>query len=123
MLDIHDTELRFTVRIRRNVALLWLLYPVVVIISLLIAAAASLFLTLQNTKNVAMMRVFGITRKKASLILWVEQIILCLIGLTLGLVLLSILGWGFDNLALFEISSLISCERNGRLNHRYHYGR
>jgi len=107
MLDIHDSELRFTVQtMEENVALLWLLYPVVVIISLLIAAAASLFLTLQNTKNVAMMRIFGITRKKAGLILWAEQSILSLIGLILGLTLLGILGWGFSILALFEVAGL-----------------
>ena len=107
ILDIHDSELRFTVQtMEENVALLWLLYPVVVIISLMIAAAASLFLTLQNTKNVAMMRVLGVTRKKAGLILWVEQIILSLIGLTVGLVLLSALGWGFHILALFEVAIL-----------------
>ena len=81
-------------------------YSVVIIISLMIASAASLFLTLQNTKNVAMMRIFGITRKKVGLILWVEQIILSLIGLTLGLALLSALGWGFNVLALFEIAGL-----------------
>ena len=107
ILDIHDSELRFTVQtMEENVSLLWLLYPIVITISLLIAAAASLFLTLQNTKNVAMMRVLGITRKKAGLILWVEQIILSLIGLTVGLVLLSVLGWGFHILALFEVAIL-----------------
>jgi len=107
MLDIHDSELRFTVQtMEENVSLLWLLYPVVIIISLMIAAAASLFLTLQNTKNVAMMRIFGITRKRAGLILWAEQTILCLIGLILGLALLSVLGWGFGFLALFEVAGL-----------------
>ena len=107
MLDIHDEELRFVVQtMEENVSLLWLLYPVVITVSLMIASAASFFLTLQNAKNVAMMRVFGITRRKAGLILWVEQTILCLIGLILGLGLLIAFDWGFGLLGLFSVAGL-----------------
>jgi len=107
ILDMHEAQLRFVVQtMEENVSLLWLLYPVVIIVSLLIAGAAAFFLTLQNAKNIAMMRIFGITQRKASLIVWFEQIILCLIGLTIGLALLSVLGWGFGFIELLQIAGL-----------------
>ena len=107
ILDMHEAQLRFTVQtMEENVSLLWLLYPVVIIVSLMIAGAASFFLTLQNAKNIAMMRIFGITRKRASLIVWFEQIILCLIGLVLGLSFLMTFGWGFGIVELLGVAGL-----------------
>lgn len=106
-LDLHEAQLRFVVQtMEENVSLLWLLYPVVIIVSLMIAVAAAFFLTLQNAKNIAMMRIFGITQKRAGFMVWLEQIILCLIGLILGLSLLMTLGWGFGVLELLKIAGL-----------------
>jgi len=106
-LDLQDEELRFVVQtMEENVSLLWLLYPVVVVVSMLIAMGLSIFLTLQNTKNVAVMRIFGATRKRIGIVLWTEQIVLCLCGLMLGLCLLVVLGWGFGILELLEITGL-----------------
>ena len=107
VLDLLDEEIRFVVQtMEENVSLLRLLYPVVIAVSMLIAIALSLFLTLQNAKNVAIMRTFGTTKKRAGLILWIEQIILCLVGLALGLCFLIALDWGFGVLELFKIAGL-----------------
>jgi len=107
MLDLLDEEIRFVVQtLELNVSLLRLLYPVVVVVSMMIAIALSFFLTLQNTKNVAVMRIFGATRKKVGLLLWIEQIILCLSGLILGLCFLIALGWGGSVLELLGIAGL-----------------
>jgi len=107
MLDLHDEEIRFVVQtMEENVSLLRLLYPVVVVVSMMIAIALSFFLTLQSAKNVAVMRIFGATRERVGLILWIEQVILCICGLTLGLCLLIALSWGFGVLALFGIAGL-----------------
>ena len=107
MLDLRDEELRFVVQpMKENASLLWLLYPVVVIVSMLIIMGLAFYLTLQNEKNVAVMYVLGETRKRACIVLWIEQIVLCLSGLILGLGLLVILNWGFGVLELFVIAGL-----------------
>ena len=107
MLDLQDEELRMVVQpMEENVSLLWLLYPVVIIISMLIAAGLSFFLTLQNAKNVAVMRIFGATRKRVGMILWTEQTVLCLSGLVLGLSFLIAFNWGFGVLDLLGIAGL-----------------
>jgi len=106
-LDLQDEELRFVVQtMEENVSLLWLLYPVVVIVSMLIAMGLSFFLTLQNAKNVAVMRIFGGTRNKIGIILWIEQLVLCLGGLMLGFGLLAVLNWGFGILEILGIAGL-----------------
>ena len=107
MLDLHDEELRFVVQtLEETVSLLWLLYPVVVTVSLMIAGTVSFFLTLQNAKNVAVMRIFGETREKTGVILWFEQVILCVSGLTVGIGVLISLDWGFGLLALLGMAGL-----------------
>jgi len=107
ILDLHDEEIRFVVQpMEETLSLLWLLYPVVIIVSLLIAVGLAFFLTLQNAKNVAVMRIFGATRNRAGLILWTEQMILCVIGLVLGLSFLIALGWGFGVLELLGVAGL-----------------
>jgi len=107
ILDLQDEELRFVVQpMEETLSLLGLLYPVVIIVSMLIAAGLSFFLTLQNAKNVAVMRIFGATKKRAGLVLWIEQVILCLSGLALGLGLLIGLGWGFGVLGLLLVAGL-----------------
>ena len=106
-LILHDEEVRFVARpLEQNVSLLWLLYPVVVIISLLIASSVAFFLTIQNAKNVATMRIFGASRQQVGLILWLEQIILCIVGLVLILILLIVLEWGFGFFALMRVTGL-----------------
>lgn len=107
VLDLQDEELRFVLQpMEENLALLWRLYPVVVVVSMLIAAGLSFFLTLQNTKNVAVMSIFGATRKRIGILLWTEQIALCLSGLLLGVGLFTILSWGFGVSELLMIAGL-----------------
>ena len=107
MLDLQDEELRLVVQpMEENVSLLWLLYPVVIVVSMMIATGLAFFLTLQNAKNVAIMRIFGATPRRISTILGVEQVVLCLSGLVLGLCFLTVLSWGFGVLELFGIAGL-----------------
>ena len=106
-LELQDEELRMVVQpMEQNLSLLRLLYPVVIGLSLIIAAGLSLLLMLQKSKNAAIMCVLGATRIKTCVILWFEQVLVCLIGLIFGLCLLIILGWGFGILASFGIAGV-----------------
>ncbi|MCL2592862.1 MAG: ABC transporter permease [Defluviitaleaceae bacterium] len=102
-LAIYDEQLRNTMAaMNQTLTLLLLLYPVVTVLSVLIALGLAILLSLQFAKNVAIMRVLGATKKKACVVLCIEQLISCLIGAILALVLLIIIGWG----AVFNLSIL-----------------
>ena len=101
-LELQDEELRMVVQpMEQNLSLLRLMQPIAIGLSFIIAAGLSLLLTLQKSKNAAIMSVLGSTRKKTCMILWYEQVFVCLFGLVLGLASLMILGWGFGLLASF----------------------
>jgi len=107
MLELQDDELRMVVQpMEENVTLLWRLYPIVIVVSMMIATGLSCFLTLQNTKNVAVMRIFGATRKRVGIVLWTEQIVLCLSGLVLAFCFLIVINWGFGAFDLLQVAGL-----------------
>ena len=94
-LTIHDSELRtVTGALGQILMLLELMFPVVVALAVLIGFGLSILLMLQNAVNAAIIRVLGASGHKARLILWLEQFILCTVGLVLGLGVLLILGMG-----------------------------
>jgi len=85
-LEIFDEELRQAVApLESNIALMEVLYPVTLAVSVLIGAGLALLLTLQSAREAAIMRVLGITRLWVRAQLTAEQLVLCLIGLALGL--------------------------------------
>jgi hypothetical protein len=95
-LFLDDEELRMVViPMEQNLSLLRLLYPVAIVLSIIIGLGLSMLLMLQYAKVAAIKRVLGTSRKKVRTTLCAEQMLICMIGLVLGLVIITILGWGF----------------------------
>jgi hypothetical protein len=87
-----DAELRNVVGpMEDNLSLLQILYPVAIGVALTIGAGLSLLMTLQNTKNAAILRVLGSTRNRTGVMLWLEIFIVCLTGLFFGLITTAIM--------------------------------
>jgi hypothetical protein len=108
-LVMHDEELRFVAgSMEQNLSLLHLLYPVAVMLSVIIGLALSLLLMLQNARNAAIMRVLGTTKTRTRAILMSEQLIVCVVGVAIGLCSLFVLGWGAAASALLAGLYIVS---------------
>jgi ABC-type antimicrobial peptide transport system permease subunit len=70
--------------IRRVRDLLTTLFPIAVDAAVLIGAAVPILIIMQSSKEVAIMRVLGTTKKRTVAILALEQIILCVLGLAIA---------------------------------------
>ena len=82
---LWDEELLYVVRqLEQNLALLHLLYPIVLVVSLLIGVGLSLLLMFQNMKDAAVMRMLGVTKTQARSRLIREQMMIIGVGLLLG---------------------------------------
>jgi hypothetical protein len=91
---MHDEELRVVAgSMEQNLSLLGLLYPVAIAVSIAIGFGLVLLLMLQNAKNAAIMRVLGSTKRRTRAVLCTEQLIVCLLGIIIGLAAVTILGW------------------------------
>ena len=102
-----DEELRNVISaIGQSLLLLELLYPIAIALSVVIAAGLSILLMLQNTKNAAIMRVLGGSRTKTQIMLWAEQMALCLFGAAAGLAIIIVMGWGFDVSSSFVLAGM-----------------
>jgi len=96
-LFVYDRELNSIINsLEQSMLLLEMLYPVAVGIALIIGAGIALIIVLQGTKNAAIMRVLGASKLKAGFITWAEQVLLCLLGLCIGVVALILMGRGID---------------------------
>ena len=83
---IWDEELRIVIaQLDKNISLLEVLYPVLIAVSVLIGAGLCFLLLLQATREAAIMRVLGTTRKAVRLALILEPLILSIIGVIIGL--------------------------------------
>ena len=106
-MDVHvyDEELRVVVgQMEQNLSLLKVLYPVVVTFLTAMGALLSFLLMLQNAKTAAIMRVLGATKMRTRMMLVLEQSIVTLAGIVLGLAMLPLLGVGFSAaITLFAI--------------------
>jgi len=99
--DIWDQELRFGVTaLEQHVLLLQLLFPIAMGISGVIGAGLAMLLLLQNAKNAAIMRVLGMPKGKVQIVLWLGQIILCVVGGLVGILLIVAIGWRADLLTV-----------------------
>jgi len=93
---LHDDVLRMVVGpMEQNLSLLRLLYPVAIALSVIIGLGLSMLLMLQTAGVAAIMRVLGASRKTSRIMLCIEQMIICLTGLIIGIIILAITGWGF----------------------------
>jgi ABC-type antimicrobial peptide transport system permease subunit len=83
---IWDEELKIvTGQLDKNLTLLAVLYPVVMAVSVLIGAGLCFLLLLQVTREAAILRVLGVTRRAVRLALIVEPLILSVLGVAIGL--------------------------------------
>ena len=89
---LWDGELTNVVEpLEKNLHLMAVLFPVTVAVSVLIAAGLAVLLIFQTAKTAALLRILGTTRARARAMLCWEQLVLCLVGLALGLGTLVIL--------------------------------
>jgi ABC-type antimicrobial peptide transport system permease subunit len=89
---IWDEQLRIVVdQLEKNLSILKVLYPVVMAVSVLIAAALCFLLLLQKSREAAILRVLGTTRAAVRLALIAEPFSLSILGVIIGLGLSAIL--------------------------------
>lgn len=85
-LVLRDSELRQVVEpMEKNINLMKLLYPIVNIVSFLIAGGLAMLFMLQRRREAAILRVLGVGRTSVRLTLASELLILNLAGVLLGL--------------------------------------
>jgi ABC-type lipoprotein release transport system permease subunit len=90
---IWDEELRRVIEpLEKNLSLLTVLYPITVAISALIGMGLSLLLLLQAAKEAAILRVLGVTKSGARVVLSGEYLLLSLAGVALSIIVLFFLG-------------------------------
>ena len=92
---LHDDELIMVAnQMEQNLALLQLLYPVTIALSVFIGAGLASMLLLQNAKVAAIMRVLGYTKTRLRAVLAAEHITVATAGVLVGLLLLPLIGIG-----------------------------
>ena len=85
-LVVWDEELRIVVaQLEKNISLLEVLYPVVIVVSVLVGAGLCFLMLLQATREAAILRVLGTTLSTVRLVLFSEPFALSVIGVILGL--------------------------------------
>ena len=109
---LHDSELQVVADLEQNLQLLELLYPVAVGISVLIGIGLAVLLLLQSAKIAAILRILGFGKKHTRAIVCLEHIIVSLIGLIIGLVILTFAHFGVSAplpaLAALYLSAVIT---------------
>jgi len=86
---IWDEELRTVIEpLEKNLSLLMVLYPITVAISALIGMGLSLLLLLQAAKEAAILRILGVTKASARVVLSAEYLLLSLIGVASSIIVL-----------------------------------
>jgi len=75
----------------RNLSLLRVLYPIAIGAAFVLSLGISLLTMLQSAKNAAIMRVLGKTKGNAQFALIAEQLIVCVVGVTVGLLIMPLL--------------------------------
>ncbi len=78
--------------VRNNIELMNTLYPIMIAAVMVIAAFLCGMLIIQNSKDIAIMRVLGTSKRRVRTIMVLEHIILCVIGVVLASVVLIIRG-------------------------------
>ena len=102
-----DEEIRMVVGAMGQILiLLEVIYPIAIGLAVAIGAAMSMLLMLQMAKNAAIMRVLGTTKTRAITMLCAEQLIVCFVGLLIGLGGLIGLSLGFGPTELLQLAGL-----------------
>ena len=83
-------------RVHRMAGLLNTLYPIAVGIALLLGGVLPGLMVLQNSRETAILRVLGMSRERVCAMLTGEQVLLCVVGLILGVAATFFLGAGWE---------------------------
>lgn len=78
-----------------------MLYPIAVVVTLIIGAFLCGLIIVQTSKDIAIMRVLGTSKRKTRTILILEQMILCVIGIIISCIILYIRGALMQMLRVF----------------------
>ena len=78
--------------VRNNIELMNTLYPIMIVAIMIIAAFLCGMLIIQNSKDIAIMRVLGTSKRRVRMIMVLEHMILCVIGVVLAIIVLFIRG-------------------------------
>jgi hypothetical protein len=97
----------------QTLLLLQLVYPVILVLSVVLAAGLNFILVQQNTQKAAVLRVLGRERKKTILLLFAEQTLVSMLGGLIGLAMLLPLGVYFNqvlfrSLLLYFLAFIVS---------------
>lgn len=107
---INDDELTQAVEpLQKNNSLMRVLYPIVFGVAAAVTAIICILLILQSYKEAAIMRILGTTQLRIGMILSIERILLCAVGLGLGiLVNTAVFGGGTDGFNA-DVKSAVCC--------------
>jgi hypothetical protein len=95
---LHDHILRGVVEpLEQNVAMMEALYPIIFVLAIIIAMVLTILLLLPGMKDMAVMRTLGVTKTGVAVVLGLEQMVLCVMGLMLG-ILVSMIAFGWSNI-------------------------
>ncbi|MBR5702545.1 MAG: hypothetical protein IKX47_08755 [Oscillospiraceae bacterium] len=83
-------------RIRKMANLLSTLYPIALGVALLLGGILPSLMVLQNSRETAILRVLGMSRRRVCAMLTGEQVLLCILGLILGVAAAFFLGAGWE---------------------------
>lgn len=88
---IKDEELTQAIEpLQKNVELMHILYPIIILIAVSVTALGNAFIVLMSEKETAVMRILGTTKRSVRMMVAVEQIILNIIGMLIGIFIVAI---------------------------------
>jgi len=90
----------------QNLALFRVLFPIAISVSIALAMGTAILLMMTNAKNAAVMRVLGKTSGSVRRAMIAEQILVCIVGIGLGLIAIYVLEMG-SGVALFDATPLV----------------
>ena len=91
-LKLWDEELTNVIEpLEKNISLLEVLYPITFILSILIAGILSFIMVLRRILDVAILRILGVKEKEVRKSLFMENIILTLIGIIISTIIIIII--------------------------------
>ena len=107
-LKLWDEELINVVEpLEKNLSLLEVLYPITFILSIIIAGILSFIMVLRRTLDVAILRVLGVKEKEVRKSLFMENIILTLIGIFISTIIMILITLGSYSIPLVKYASII----------------
>lgn len=107
-LKLWDEELTNAVEpLEKNLSLLEILYPITFILSIIIAGILSFIMVLRRTLDVAILRVLGVKEREVRKSLFMENIILTLMGIIIATIIMIIITSNSYSIPLIKYANII----------------